>query len=212
MTKSNEAVAKKEGDLKIRLPAPPVIKISWKAMRRLQYYISQIEQEISGLGKVELKDNYYLITEVFLFEQEVTSTTTDLSEEGIATFLEEMMEKGEDTTKIRCWWHSHADMDTFWSGIDESTIDRLGNDYLVSIVINKKGKARCRLDQFSPFRIVLDNLPLMIKFPDNSKLKKECKEEIEEKVKTGASSSFDKLKGVIQKNVFPDRKDEEGEQ
>jgi len=153
-----------------------------EAYARLQAYIQGCTQEISGLGTVEVEDGFPVITDIHLFEQEVSAASTDLSADDISKFLAESVRLNLDVAKLRLWWHSHANMGVFWSGTDTGTINTCfgGCDWMVSIVGNRKNEFKTRVDLYTPFRLVADSLPLVQKFADSEL---DVTEEIKAKVK-----------------------------
>lgn len=77
-----------------------------------------------------------------------------------AKVMFKMDKAGESLKDWNVWWHSHSTMGVFWSGTDNNTILEHANNggYLISIVTNKEGKFKTRIDIFpkdvSPFGIV----------------------------------------------------------
>lgn len=164
----------------------PIIAITPDAKAKLDAYIGICKQEISGLGVVSRHPNWkFLIEDIILFSQEVTAGTTDLDEETLHQFLTEAVNQNLDPSALKLWWHSHVNGSCFWSGIDTETIDKalLGNDWMLSIVGNKKGEYKCRLDTYNPVRIALDELPLQLQQVTDVGLWKQLKEEVKEKVR-----------------------------
>ncbi len=69
--------------------------------------------------------------------------------------------RGYDVSDLRCWAHSHADMNCFWSSEDADSIEQMDNgDWLVSIVTNRAGNFRARLDLYAPWRITVDQIKI----------------------------------------------------
>jgi hypothetical protein len=134
------------------------------------------------------KNNTFAVEDIKIFEQEVSHGGTLISQKDLASFYDELMEKGEDPSVWKLWWHSHASMDVFWSGTDEETIEDFDNEtekdnWLLSIVTNLDGDILNRLDIFSPFRIKKEGLPWEIIF-DDPIIPQEIIDEVREKVKT----------------------------
>lgn len=131
--------------------------IQHKAAIKLKYFIDLTDDEISGMGKSFIKDNNIIIQDFIIFNQTCSSVNTDIDSQGIAKFLYELQKKGERTEDWGLWWHSHADMGVFWSEQDDKTIREHsgGGSHLISLVSNKKGEFKSRLDIFptdkSPF-------------------------------------------------------------
>lgn len=119
-----------------------------KAWQKMQYYIQNIDAEISGLGKTYVKDGDIYVTDLTIFKQEVTGVNTDLSQDNRALFQNELKKKGEDVSKWNLWWHSHVNMNVFWSGTDDKAVENdMGKiPYLLSIVSNKKKEIKTRVD------------------------------------------------------------------
>lgn len=124
------------------------VLISPDAQAKINVYVNECPKEISGLGLVEeRKDGTFYISEIFLLEQEVSGTETDIEASAIAKLILEIgVEKAQ---KLRFWWHSHVNMGVFWSGTDHSCVEQLVSNAtspIISIVYNKKGESLCRVD------------------------------------------------------------------
>jgi hypothetical protein len=164
-------------------PIVPRVFIGPKAKRALDSYISICPDEISGLGEVIRRGSDLLITSIVLFPQEVTIGSTDLDQEQLQSFLFELVKTGQDPSRFKLWWHSHVYGECFWSSTDEATCGRFNNDWMVSVVGNKYGKYRCRLDLFNPCRVTIDQLPLEVFDPVPADFRKAIEAEIATKVR-----------------------------
>ena len=117
--------------------------------RRLDLYIKLCPDEISGLGTIEARSGTLVVTGLYLLEQTVSHSETELSAASIAAFLAEAPGKGIDSNQIRLWWHSHAKSSTFWSATDEKAIESFeAVPWWVSIVGNHNGDYKARVDVF----------------------------------------------------------------
>lgn len=164
------------------------IIINAKAWQRLRLYTIYAPGEISGLGVVEFNRGNFYIPEIYLFHQVSSSGDTRLDRLAVAKFYGELMEKGVPTEKIRLWWHSHANFETFWSPVDNANIDDFDNEedkhnWLLSLEVNKDGNCINRLDFFTPLRFTVYGLPFEVETPDFD-LTQEVLTEIKEKVKS----------------------------
>lgn len=159
------------------------IYIEKKTYEKLCQYILATELEISGFGKVERINGELRITDVRIFEQEVTGGSTDLDMDDIAKFLIEENKKGEDVSKYKLWWHSHNTMSAYFSGTDTSTIAELGKsfDWLISIVGNHKEEFESRIDIFFPGKHTIEANLMII--GEERKIPKSIQEEVQKKVK-----------------------------
>lgn len=120
--------------------------------------------EISALGKVEKKGNDLKLTDIKLFRQQVGYSHTVIDRRDLGRFYYELMQKEEDVSQWKCWLHSHADFAVFWSATDEETIKDFDNDlssdnWMLSIVMNKKKDLLARVDTFAPFQMVEEVVP-----------------------------------------------------
>ena len=128
----------------------PDVSISFKAMSKMQSFIAHCADEIGWLGTAfkEVGKNHYIIDDVLLFDQEVHSTTTELTPQGLGKFAEEIIHLpgGVDLwNSIKVWGHSHVMMAPSPSGQDESQMkvfSDCGHDWFIRIIANKKGEMK----------------------------------------------------------------------
>ncbi|HEY9787018.1 MAG TPA: hypothetical protein V6D17_16620 [Candidatus Obscuribacterales bacterium] len=123
--------ASPRGELLIESPR---VLITPDAYKRMCLYIEIAPKEVGWLGTVSrMDDGDFLIEEVFLVEQEVTSVETELSVEGREKLVLDLLQTGTDedierTNKLRFWGHSHVRMGTGPSGTDENTMVTFGRE------------------------------------------------------------------------------------
>lgn len=151
----------------IELLSPlPSIFISKTAYDRMCYIVSESAEEVSWLGTVERNGMDFLISEVFLFDQEVHATQTRLDEEAVGAFFADLASQPdgiEKVERIRFWGHSHVHMGVTPSGCygpadygDLGQMHSFGEscDYMIMGIANKNGMLR--------FEIFLYDLNLRI--------------------------------------------------
>jgi hypothetical protein len=165
-------------------PQLPQLIFPEKVWKRLMAYADIAPGEISGLGKVERHDNGVdlVVTDIFLFEQNSGTASTDLNADAINQFIYSLIEAGENPGLLKLWFHSHGNIDVFWSPTDDATIQGFsGTDYMVSIVVNKYSERKARLDVYKPVRLSLE-LPVVFRNDflgvDREKLRKEVKRKV----------------------------------
>ena len=130
---------------------------------RIHSYVMSVPSEIAGMGKVSINGDDITVEEVMIYEQEVTGATADLSPQAIAKWQTELVRAGESPKNWRLWWHSHANMQAFFSGRDTDTIDQqTEGDWMVSLVVNKRREREARLDLYRPFRMYMDKIDIEI--------------------------------------------------
>lgn len=166
------------------------LRITPDAYRKMRYFTELCDTEISGLGKVREMYGYLEIYDFEIFEQEVSSIHSNLDPDSLAKFMFKKISAGESLKDYKVWFHSHVDMEAFFSPIDDRTIETSSEfPYLISIVTNKKGHDKVRLDIFKPLRLTIP-LEVELSFEHNEELKERCQKEIEQKLK---KTSWEKL-------------------
>jgi len=131
------------------LRKPPRVLITAEAYKRMYVYIQMAPREVGWLGTVtRLASGDFLIDQVFLLEQEVTSVETELSTDGQNKLVMELIEKGDEglelVNRLRFWGHSHVRMGTAPSGTDERTMERFASEgmpWALRGIFNKSGRA-----------------------------------------------------------------------
>lgn len=120
----------------------PKILIPATIMQKLQFIVDNCDLEVSGLGTViyDKEENAYRVTNAILLDQEVGSAHTDLDDQAVAKAL---YDTRNDEGELAFWWHSHVNMNTFWSSQDHATMEAIGkNGLCVAVVMNKKEEIR----------------------------------------------------------------------
>ena len=159
----------------MRITPQTKVTIDAVTMQCIRHWVRMASGEVSCLAEI---GHDLVVTDAVLLEQECTATSTELDQEAVAAVLL----RHERPERLRVWVHSHCDMQVYWSQQDEETIEALANDtFLLSIVVNKKGAVRCRIDLFHPVRVTLDNLAHEVLFLDEE-LEAWCRAEFNDKV------------------------------
>lgn len=119
----------------------PKVVIDNLVYRRIMHWINKSDHEVSGLGIVQVEaDGILRVTHAMLLPQVNGPTHTDIEPEDAAKLLYKC--KDIDGA-LRFWWHSHVNMDVFWSGTDMDTIKKIGQGgWFLSTVFNKKREMR----------------------------------------------------------------------
>ena len=155
--------------------------IDLAAHEKLWAWTRMAKGEVSMLGLVEDGDGGPAITDLFLMKQTCTGASTDMDQTDVARLLFDLGAAGVEG-QLRGWVHSHASMDVFWSKTDDDCIEGLGGEpYIVSVVVNKRGDVRARVDVFRPVRFTIDELPVKLRVPDLG-MEAQCRAEFAAKV------------------------------
>lgn len=144
----------------------PTIFINTNALTKMWIYTEECLKEIGWLGMAikDDKKNIIYIEDTILFKQEVHSTTTELTPEGLAEFGEKLLKQKDGMemwNKIKVWGHSHVNMSTSPSGQDNSQMETFaesGHDWFARIITNKSGDMRVDLYLYD-LGIIYNNIP-----------------------------------------------------
>ena len=178
-----KSIELENGDLRYRL------YFLKKAYDKMRLYVELCQDEIGWLGYVEkLKDGTgYMVTDVFLLDQEVHATTTELSPTAIIDYYNELDEEGRENFLKKCklWGHSHVNMPPSPSGQDDTQGEELSkdvDDFYIRLITNKKGEYNITFyDKVIKAKIVTDEVILYS--PEGIELRKQIQQEIADKVK-----------------------------
>ena len=139
----------------------PKVLLSGEAEKQLRVWTAAAQGEFSCFGVTEVDEDSgaIVVKKFFLPEQVCTDSHTSPDREAMGGLMCDLVREGHSMEDLRCWAHSHGDMQTFWSEEDTDTIDQMDNgDWLLSIVTNKAGHFRARLDMYHPWRITVDQI------------------------------------------------------
>jgi len=149
--------------------------------QKIMYWVDKAGNfEISGLGNVIVEDGNIIVTDAILLTQENTSVETDISGEDISRAMYHLKDcPGE----LKWWWHSHVDMDVFWSGTDLATIEELSSQaWFAATVFNQKREYRSAFSQIAPVKMLVDDIETVIKRNIDRNLVDLWEKEFDEKV------------------------------
>ena len=166
----------------------PDIYVSPLANAKMQHYVDIVSDEVGWLGTVEeLECGDYLIEDVFLFEQRVSGATTEITEDALADFAQEVLQQEdgmEIMNKLRFWGHSHVNMATMPSGQDNDQMDTFassGHDFFIRGIFNKKGEVNFSIYDYAR-EVIFHHVDWQLYTEENDELRDEIEAEIKEKV------------------------------
>lgn len=169
---------------------PPHVYIMPLALSKMKYYVELCSKEIGWLGEayMDKENNTYYIKDVMLFDQEVHSTTCEITSEGLSKFAEKLLEQknGMDIwNNLTMWGHSHVNMGVSPSSQDNQQMIVFkdgGHKWFLRIIANKSGELELSLFDYAN-NLVYSNIPWEMYYPEPNNLEELIKAEIEEKVK-----------------------------
>lgn len=160
--------------------------IEQKAEQQLSAYLRLAKGEISGFGVVERREDYLVVTDIFILPQEAGNAHTELDTDALQDLLYGLLRDGKDPATIGLWWHSHSNFGAFFSSTDDDTIERfaeLGSPWMLSLVSNHQLEHNLRLDFYEPLRATVENLTLQKSEAVDEKFDRRIAQEIEAKVR-----------------------------
>lgn len=139
----------------------PQLYIEVDAWKKISGYTKIASpDEIGGIAECVIDERgEFVIKDAFIVDQTIKGSECELSAEGLANFLMEWHTQGRDVSTLRCWWHSHANMSTFWSGTDQEAILGWPSDMVVALVVNTKGDMEACLAVREPYPLVVQMVP-----------------------------------------------------
>lgn len=132
----------------------PMVYFTPEAYCKLKILVEKTLTEIGwhGVCEKDTEDNSYTITDIILYPQTVTAATVVTNDAEYGTWL--MQQPDEIFNKIRFQGHSHVNMPTRPSAVDEAYYEALTstipkNEYYIFMVINKKNDIYMRIYDFA---------------------------------------------------------------
>lgn len=114
-----------------------------EVFNKVMHWVKKSPVEVSGFGNaiIDRKNKIITVTDVYLVNQTNTATSTETDPTDLGRLMYKHKSKGEGAVKV--WWHSHANMNTFWSTTDLDTIKQFGgNGFIIATVFNKREEMR----------------------------------------------------------------------
>jgi hypothetical protein len=111
----------------------------------MKYIVDNVNDEVGWLGAVEVIDNSYWVTDIYLPKQEVNGATCELAPDGMHDLCDWMIKNGHEAKvdKVHFWGHSHVNMGVIPSGQDiEQSLEKLrdfGGTFFIRAICNKNG-------------------------------------------------------------------------
>lgn len=137
----------------------PTLWVDPHAWAKIMMYAELCPLEVNGFAylKVITPNDLLLASsaDVFITDQVVTPGSADVHGSTVAFAVDQAVRAGRGS-ELHLQWHSHVNMDAYCSDTDMATIDAYGKagvQWMVSVVVNKRGKYVARLDVFAPLRV-----------------------------------------------------------
>lgn len=142
-------------------------EIAWIKMQTL---VQEFEKEVAWYGVARREKDDYIIDDIVVYPQTVSSATVDLNTEEYATWMGE--NSGDDRFQhLRMQGHSHVNMSATASPTDiqhqKEIVSLLGcDDFYIFIILNKKQDKAIKIYDMQK-NIVFDTSDITVKIIDN---------------------------------------------
>lgn len=151
--------------------------------------VAECTGEVGGWGYCTRDDaGHFVIYKFVVLPQEVSSGSVDFDDDGQHEELQRAIDANE-IDNLRVSWHSHGTMSTFYSNTDEEAIKKYkasGVPYLVSLIYNRKGEVKPRLDLFDSGtidHITFETVDYKVHSEVDSAVAAQAKADVEERVR-----------------------------
>lgn len=164
----------------------PKIFITPEAYDDMWALVDILTTEVGWYGMVTRVNNDYLITKILMPEQEVTAVTVELDPTKIIDEFLAQPNSDELLAQWRFWGHSHVNMGTTASGVDDKQMDTFHEgckDYFIRGIFNKAGRAEFDIYDWANKLTFRDVSWSILRAADDTRLE-HWKKEIAAKVKT----------------------------
>ncbi|MAH43578.1 hypothetical protein CL614_07735 [archaeon] len=114
----------------------------------------ELGHEIGGMMIAKLdKQNDWILSEPTIIKQITTRSTCTMDKESLADFYIEMAQKhGKDIQFV--WWHSHGNMEAFWSSTDKATMKEYASGlWSMFLVVNIMQESKFRVQMWDPIAV-----------------------------------------------------------
>lgn len=121
------------------------IQISREVFAKVMHWVNKSNDEVSGFGKViwHPETEVFQVVDAYLLKQRNGAAHTDIDGQSLAKL---MFTSKDQPGELKWWWHSHVNMQVFWSGTDVATIEELGGQgWIIATVFNKREEKRSAL-------------------------------------------------------------------
>jgi len=152
----------------------PEVLFTLKAWTQIKAAVEHCNEEVSWLGLADRfnDSNSFIIEEIFIPQQNVHATTTEITPEGQVELYEMLIAEGVDTNRLRYHGHSHHSMGVNPSHQDNTEFLDFDDDFpfFIRTIHNKKGDIQADvIDRESG--LYLEELETDIVFDDNEEIR-----------------------------------------
>ena len=118
------------------------IQIPREVFNKIMHWVNKSNDEVSGFGKCTYykETGVLYVHDAYLLKQTNGAAHTDIDGQSLARLT---YKTREEEGELKWWWHSHVNMQVFWSGTDTATIKELASQgWIGATVFNKREEMR----------------------------------------------------------------------
>lgn len=167
------------------------VQIDFRDYQKIMHWMHLAHpHEVAGFGTLVVKEDALVIDDVYLLTQEATAASAEMDADAVGkleyeVFQEAMAAGVESPPGLRWWWHSHVNMEAYWSSTDKATLRKLSQGgWMSATVFNLRGdQETCIVAQFPGAPLTEADIGFEVVYPEPSKEEEEAwKAEFEAKV------------------------------
>ena len=124
------------------IPDAPIVYFTPEVFATMEHIVNKSPLEVGWMCLVQkITEESYIIDRVIIPEQEVSAAETDINHDALAKVYLELVEEGEDPSRMYAWFHSHVNMGVSPSPQDENQISEFLETCPIFIrgIMNKAG-------------------------------------------------------------------------
>jgi proteasome lid subunit RPN8/RPN11 len=162
----------------------PVMHVPLEQWQLMTAFVQTCPVEICGYGLVDqIGLTTFLVEKAYILDQNVGEAHARVDKMVIGQHQVDLERQGIDSGRIRLQWHSHGHGGAYVSPIDLDNIENYpGDEWMISLVLNKRGEFAAQLDVFKPFR-VWTPVKVVVDLPIPANLARQAQRDIRAKVR-----------------------------
>lgn len=171
----------------------PKVKFTLEAFSKMYTAINAEhildDLEIGWMGTVERDGNDFKVTDIFVPEQDVHATTTEITPEGLDKLINKLLDEDrfDCINNMKLWGHSHVNMGVTPSYQDKITAQELStkDGFFIRLIANKKNMIKIDLWDYDK-GIEYENLDMevMMNVIQNEEVQNQIANNVSRKVST----------------------------
>lgn len=140
------------------------LEIPDDVFQKIMWWINKSELEVSGFGHLDYdeKSRLFTVRDAIILKQKVAQASTEIDPSALAKAI---YETRNEPNALKWHWHSHVNMNVFWSGDDRELIRSLAHQgWILATVFNKRHEMRTAFSEVTTVfgnkhEVFIDEIP-----------------------------------------------------